>query len=70
MGVAIIPSAGARAGLEAGTAARGEFRCGGCGYGISVRRTLPTCPMCHGDEWLPWADRRRPDAPDTADLQA
>jgi hypothetical protein len=70
VGVAIIQSAGVRAGLDAGTAARGEFRCADCGYGISVRRTLPTCPMCRSDEWLPWAGRRTPDASDTADLQA
>jgi hypothetical protein len=69
VGVAIIHSADARAGLDAGTAARGEFHCADCGYGITVRRTLPTCPMCQGGEWLPWAGRRTPDAPGTADLQ-
>jgi hypothetical protein len=70
VGVAIIHSAGARASLVAGTAARGEFHCSECGYGITVHRALPTCPMCRGTEWLPWSARRAPDAPGTADAQA
>jgi hypothetical protein len=37
--------------LVAGTAAAGEYRCAGCGYGISVRTVLPECPMCRGAEW-------------------
>jgi rubredoxin len=40
----------------AGARAKGEFRCSGCGYGITVHRELPTCPMCRGTEWerVPW----------------
>jgi rubrerythrin len=34
-----------------GSAARGEFHCASCGYGISVRSVLPPCPMCRGAEW-------------------
>jgi rubrerythrin len=37
--------------LLAGHRALGEFRCTECGYGISVRRTLPECPMCRGSQW-------------------
>jgi hypothetical protein len=35
----------------AGQAAKGEFRCSGCGYGIAVVRELPACPMCGGTDW-------------------
>jgi hypothetical protein len=37
--------------LVAGHLAAGEFRCADCGYGISVRRMLPQCPMCRGSQW-------------------
>ena len=37
--------------LAAGSRAGGEFRCAECGYGIVVRRVLPTCPMCRGLSW-------------------
>lgn len=37
--------------LSAGTQARGEFRCAGCGYGVAVTSTLPSCPMCAGSSW-------------------
>jgi len=37
--------------LRAGTAARGEFRCADCGYGVTIRRALPACPMCRGEDW-------------------
>jgi hypothetical protein len=57
MGIAIVDSASARSGFAAGGAARGEFHCGGCGYGISVRRQLPTCPMCRATEWYPTPGR-------------
>jgi hypothetical protein len=57
MGISIVDSASARSGFGAGTPARGEFHCGGCGYGISVRRGLPTCPMCRGTEWYPTPGR-------------
>jgi len=37
--------------LAAGDATRGEFHCAECGYGLTVARTLPTCPMCAGGSW-------------------
>lgn len=39
--------------LAAGTEADGEYYCADCGYGVAVRRTLPTCPMCGGETWEP-----------------
>jgi rubrerythrin len=49
--------------LVAGVKVRGEFRCAGCGYGISISRELPRCPMCGTGSWeqLQWA---------TGDLQS
>lgn len=41
-----IPAFGA-----AGSAAEGEYVCADCGYGIAVRRDLPSCPMCGGGVW-------------------
>jgi rRNA maturation endonuclease Nob1 len=38
--------------LVHGTVTRGRYRCAGCGYGVSVYRSLPRCPMCGGDTWL------------------
>jgi rubrerythrin len=40
----------------AGMRAKGEFRCLECGYGVTVYRTLPECPMCHATAWerVPW----------------
>ena len=35
----------------AGRSAKGEFHCADCGYGVTVYRTLPTCPMCGGHVW-------------------
>jgi hypothetical protein len=40
-----------RASLVAGAAGKGEFRCAGCGYGITVYRKLPRCPMCGTESW-------------------
>lgn len=37
--------------LPAGTPASGEFRCSGCGYGVTVQGALPLCPMCSGTTW-------------------
>jgi rubrerythrin len=34
-----------------GTSAKGEFHCSECGYGVTVHRELPRCPMCGGDAW-------------------
>jgi rubrerythrin len=39
--------------LAAGTEVDGEFSCTTCGYGISVRRSLPRCPMCGSEMWEP-----------------
>lgn len=35
----------------AGDAAKGEFHCTECGYGVTVFKALPTCPMCGGEGW-------------------
>ena len=42
--------------FAAGEPAAGDFRCSECGYGVSVSRTLPRCPMCRGEAWeeLSW----------------
>jgi hypothetical protein len=42
--------------LVTGEKVRGEFRCVGCGYGISISRELPRCPMCGTGSWgqLQW----------------
>ncbi len=37
--------------LEAGVAAKGEFHCSGCGYGVTIYSELPVCPMCAGGSW-------------------
>jgi rubrerythrin len=37
----------------AGSAARGEFHCSDCGYGVTVHATLPQCPMCSCATWEP-----------------
>ena len=39
-----------------GAKAKGEFRCADCGYGVTVYRELPACPMCRGATWerIPW----------------
>jgi hypothetical protein len=41
----------------AGDHCKGEYRCADCGYGITVCRELPTCPMCGCEAWEPvsWA---------------
>lgn len=40
--------------LVAGTPATGEYRCTGCGYGVTVFTRLPRCPMCGAeDSWAP-----------------
>jgi len=44
--------------LRTGQAARGEFRCADCGYGVTIRRTLPGCPMCRGEDWEAWPTAR------------
>jgi rubrerythrin len=51
-----LPEAGPTAPLVAGLKATGEFRCAGCGYGISISGELPRCPMCGTEAWeqLQW----------------
>jgi rubrerythrin len=39
--------------VAAGSPAEGEYHCSSCGYGVSVRATLPQCPMCSGVTWEP-----------------
>jgi rubrerythrin len=34
-----------------GQPVKGEFHCSGCGYGVTVVRALPLCPMCGGTSW-------------------
>ena len=35
----------------AGIPERGDFLCLSCGYGVSIWRALPECPMCGAAEW-------------------
>jgi hypothetical protein len=39
--------------LAAGDSVKGEFHCADCGYGVTIVRTLPLCPMCGGAAWEP-----------------
>ena len=39
--------------LVMGAPVVGEFRCSECGYGVSISRALPRCPMCSGTTWEP-----------------
>ena len=43
--------------LSAGQTVKGEFHCSACGYGVTIVRTLPPCPMCGGTSWeqSPWS---------------
>jgi rubrerythrin len=34
-----------------GEPAFGEYQCSECGYGVTVSRVLPRCPMCGGTSW-------------------
>jgi len=36
---------------------KGEFHCSECGYGVTIVRALPLCPMCGGTSWeqSPWS---------------
>jgi rubredoxin len=36
---------------KTGDPAKGEFHCSECGYGVTVHRNLPACPMCSGTAW-------------------
>jgi rubrerythrin len=57
-------------GWTAGARAKGEFRCRDCGYGVTVYRSLPTCPMCQGVDWerAPWRPYTRSYAHTSGDL--
>jgi rubrerythrin len=51
--------------LVTGEHVKGEFHCSDCGYGVTVHRELPRCPMCGGGaweqaEWSPFTRRRQP----------
>jgi rubrerythrin len=37
--------------FPAGSNAKGEYHCSDCGYGVTVFRALPRCPMCGGETW-------------------
>lgn len=47
--------------LAAGDHSKGEFRCVDCGYGVTVCRELPICPMCGCESWqsVSWAPMAR-----------
>ena len=36
---------------SAGESVKGEFHCAECGYGVTIVRALPVCPMCGGVSW-------------------
>lgn len=50
--------------LATGARAVGAYHCVSCGYGVTVQRTLPQCPMCAGTTWEPaaWSPFTRGDA--------
>jgi rubrerythrin len=37
--------------FAAGQSVKGEYHCSECGYGVTIVRTLPLCPMCGGASW-------------------
>jgi rubrerythrin len=43
--------------LAAGVKVTGEYLCVSCGYGVTVYRELPRCPMCGSGSWeqLAWS---------------
>jgi rubrerythrin len=44
-----------------GDEVKGAFHCADCGYGVTVYRQLPVCPMCSGTTWeqAPWSPLSR-----------
>jgi hypothetical protein len=49
--------------LATGQKVKGEFHCADCGYGVTVCRELPICPMCgcemwEQSDWSPFARAR------------
>ena len=52
--------------LAAGVRAKGEYWCSACGYGVTIYRKLPLCPMCGAGsweqtDWSPFLSRRNPE---------
>jgi hypothetical protein len=49
----------------AGQLVKGEFHCSDCGYGVTIVRALPLCPMCGGASWeqSPWSPFKRTHQP-------
>ena len=45
----------------AGQSVKGEFHCSDCGYGVTIVRALPPCPMCGCTAWeqSPWSPFKR-----------
>ena len=43
--------------VAAGQSVKGEYHCSDCGYGVTIVRALPLCPMCGGTSWeqSPWS---------------
>jgi rubrerythrin len=37
--------------VATGARGTGQYRCAGCGYGITIHADLPDCPMCGGNSW-------------------
>ena len=37
--------------FAAGQSVKGEYHCSDCGYGVTIVRALPLCPMCGGTSW-------------------
>jgi rubredoxin len=49
----------------AGQIVKGEYHCSDCGYGVTIVRALPLCPMCSGtsweqSEWSPFTRAQQP----------
>ena len=36
--------------VSSGMHVKGEFHCAECGYGVTVYRELPRCPMCGAED--------------------
>ena len=53
VGIDSLASAGFVDFVAAGEDANGQYHCAECGYGVSVQRRLPLCPMCGGVSWEP-----------------
>ena len=51
VGIESLAAAGYVHFVAAGEEADGQFHCADCGYGVSVQRRLPLCPMCGGSTW-------------------